>query len=164
MSGHVAALIVFLLLAASSSNSGVPTALTERQVADKVAELVQQSRKQANRRQLDRIEEPQLRDAACKRAASGAKSWRNGCDLPSHNAAIDCFSYSTSDPAQAIPELVSWANQDARDPRRFAIGVCAQPSGSHGETQYWIEMRTYMGPAKSFFWRTGYGLAHLWSR
>jgi len=165
MSVRVTALVAFSLLAASASNGEGAAALTETQAADKVADLVRQSRKQANRRQLDRIEEAQLREFACKRAASGAKLWHTGCDPSSQKAdVIDCFSYSTSDPAQAIPQLLSWANQDARDPRRFAIGVCAQPNGGIGEAQYWVEIRKYMGPAKSFFWRAGYSLAHLWSR
>jgi hypothetical protein len=161
-----AALFVSLLLLCaaprSSGQESGPSA--ERQAADKVAEAVQHAREQSKLAELIRIEDPHVRENACARAKNAATSWQMGCGAFARNGVIDCFSYSTSDPSHVEPELLVWAKHESRDPRRFAVGVCATPATENGAERYWIEVNSYMGATKSFFWRTGYTLAHLWSR
>ena len=152
---------LLLLSAARGQESG---SSAEMQAADKVAEEVQQVRAQAKLTELIRIEDPHARENACARAKSGATSWQMGCGAFARNGAIDCFSYPTSDPNQVEPELLVWAKHESRDPRRFAVGVCAAPTAENREERYWIEVNSYMGATKAFFWRTGYTLTHLWSR
>lgn len=158
------------LLAAPGSSGQEAGSSAEKQAADKVAEEVQHAREQAKLAQLIRIEDPHLRENAWARAKSGATSWHMGCGMLDRNGAsdrngvIDCFSYSTSDPSQVEPELLVWAKHESRNPRRFAVGVCVTPATENQGERYWVEVNSYMGATKSFFWRAGYTLSHLWSR
>ena len=152
------------LLAAPGSSGQEAGSSAEKQAADKVAEEVHHAREQAKLAQLIRIEDPHVRENACARAKSGAGSWQMGCGAFARAGVIDCFSYSTPDPSQVEPELLTWAKHESREPRRFAVGVCVMPATENGGERYWIEVNSYMGATKSFFWRTGYTLAHLWSR
>ena len=155
---------LLLLWAAPRSPGQESGSSAEKQAADKVAEEVQHAREQAKLGKLIRIEDAHVRENACARAESGAASWQMGCGVFARNGVIDCFSYSTSDPSQVVPELLAWATHESRDPRRFAVGVCATPTTENGGERYWVEVNSYMGATKSFFWRAGYTLAHLWSR
>jgi hypothetical protein len=163
--GHRRFLILLLLVSAVPRSPGQePPSSAEKQAADKVAEEVHRARAEAKLIKLVRIEDPRVRENACARAKTEATSWQMGCGAFARNGVIDCFSYSTSDPARVEPELLTWAKHESRDPRRFAVGVCTAPAPDNRGEKYWIEVNSYMGATKSFFWRTGYALSHLWSR
>ena len=160
------ATLLLLLAGAQRPQAQQPSAVAEKNAADTVALLVQHARKQGNLPELSRIEDPRLREDACARAKKDATSWQMGCGTFVKDAAVlSCFSYSTPDPSQPVPELLAWATQhESRDPRRFAVGVCSLHSAQNPQERYWIEVGSYMSGTKSFFWRAGWGLAHLWSR
>jgi len=157
-------LILLLLVSAVPRSPGQQPSSAEKQAAEKVAEEVHRARAEAKLTKLVRIEDPRVRENACARAKTEATSWQMGCGAFARDGVIDCFSYSTSDPARVEPELVTWAKHESRDPRRFAVGVCTAPAPDNRGEKYWIEVNSYMGATKSFFWRTGYALSHLWSR
>jgi len=144
-----------------------PVAVLEKQAGEEVANLVQQARSQNKLPELERIEDPNLREEACARAQTGATSWNASSAVVVRNGAVTLsrISYSTPDAAHRVPELLSWAARNERgEPRRFAVGVCFVRPARDPEGRYWIEVLTYMGATKSLFYRTGLALAHLWAR
>jgi hypothetical protein len=138
----------------------------ESRAANTVAHNVEEIRSQNKLPQLARMEDPQLRDSACKRAEDGTKSWRKGSLVVVRNGAVTLanFSYSTPDLNQKDPQFELWVRDEMRDARRFAVGVCLVPNSQEPGGRYWIEVASYMGATKSFFYRTGLGVAHLWSK
>jgi hypothetical protein len=155
-----------LSLAPPETRGQQPVAL-EKQAGDAVANLVQQVRSQNKLPELERIEDPNLREEACARAQTGATSWVTSSAVVVRNGAVALsrISYSTLDAAHRVPELLSWAARNERgEPRRFAVGVCFVRPARDPEGRYWIEVLTYMGATKSLFYRTGLALAHLWAR
>lgn len=143
------------------------TAWIEKQAGGTVANLVQQVRSQNKLPQLERIEDSNLHEEACARAQSGGTSWKTSSAVVVRNGAVTLsrISYSTPDAAFRPPELVSWAaRNEGGQPRRFAVGVCLVRSTNDPEGRYWIEVLTYMGATKSFFYRSGLALAHLWAK
>ncbi len=139
----------------------------EMKTGDAVANLVREARNRSKLPGLQRIEDPHLHDEACARANTRTTVWTTSSAVVVRNGAVTLsrLSYSTSEAARRTPELLSWATENERgEPRRFAVGVCFARSTEDPEGRYWIEVVTYMGGTKSFFYRTGLGLAHLWSR
>ncbi len=139
----------------------------EKQAADAVANLVQQIRSQNQLPKLERMDDALLHDQACARTKDGDTSSKMGSEVTvQHGAvALSHLSYSTNDPVSTSPVLESWTKEkDSRDPRRFAAGACFITNQENPNGKYWIEVSTYMSPAKSFFYRAGSGLARLWSR
>ena len=164
---YLSATALMLLLAASEvAQAQESSSVAEKNAADAVARLVQQARQQGKLPELSRIEDPRLREGACERAKEDATSLQMGCGAFVQDAAVlSCFSYSTPDPSHPIPELLSWTTQRQRgDPRRFAVGVCALHTPQNPQERYWVEVASYMGTTKSFFWHAGWVLAHLWSQ
>ena len=157
-----------LLLLAGSERAQGQQALsaTEKNAADAVAMLVQQTRQQAGLQELSRIDDPRLREDACARAKKEVTSWQVGCGgFVQDGAVLSCFSYSTPGPSQPVPELLQWVTRQERgDPRRFAVGACFVNTPESPQGRYWIEVGLYMSATKSFFWRAGWSLARLWSR
>jgi hypothetical protein len=156
-----------MLFAAQATHAQQTEAAMEKQAADSVANLVKQIRSQNKLPELKRIEDPVLREDACAHAAKGAASWETGTGVVVRNGAVSLahISYSTSAPSSSAPKLESWVTEnDPREPRRFAVGVCLVRTAETPEGKYWIELGTYKGAAQSFFYRTGEAVAHLWSR
>ena len=138
----------------------------ESRAADTVAAEVDQIRSQNNLPKLARINDPHLHEDSCKRAQDGAKSWRkvDGVFVRDGAVTLSHFSYSTEDPTHVEPEFESWARHEMRDARRFAVGVCLVTSSQEPDGRYWIDVISSMGATKSFFYRAGLGVAHLWSK
>jgi|SRR5579864_646871 len=156
-----------LLFTAQATRAQQSEAAMEKQASDTVANLVQQISSQNKLSELKRIEDPFLREDACARAAKGATNWETGTGVFVRNGAISLthIAYSTSDPGHSAPQIESWVKEsDPRGPRRFAVGVCLVHTAETPEGKYWIEIGTYKGATQSFFYRTGGGLARLWSR
>jgi hypothetical protein len=66
---------------------------------------------------------------------------------------ISYVSYSTQDPHQPTPELLAWATRkEHSEPRRLAVGVCFVRTAQETEGRYWIDVGSYMGAIKSFFY------------
>ena len=142
-----------------------PTDL-ERRAADSVAAQADQIRTQNNLPRLARIIDSHLHEDACKRAADGSDSWRKGDGVFVRDGAVTLsyFSYSTKDPTHIEPQFESWVRYEMRDASRFAVGVCLVRSPQDPDGRYWIDVISYMGATKSFFYRAGLGVAHLWSK
>ena len=138
----------------------------ESRVADTIAAKVNQIRSQNNLPLLARIKDPHLHGDSCKRAENGSKSWQKGNGVFVRDGAVTLsqFSYSTKDPTHIEHQFESWVRYEMRDARRFAVGVCLVSSGEDPDGRYWIDVVSSMGATKSFFYRAGLGVAHLWSK
>ena len=160
-------LIALLSLTALQTNAQETELALEKKAADTVANFVQEARTQNKLPKLERIEDSYLRDEACKHAKNGSASWQTGSGAVVRNGAValSYIAFSTVDPSHRAPELTSWATKNEwGDPRRFAVAICFMRTAEDPEGRYWIQIGTYMGATKSFFYRAGLALAQLWSR
>lgn len=139
----------------------------EKQAADAVAHLVQQIRSQNRLPKLERMDDAVLHDKACASAKEANISSKMSTEVTVRHGAVTLsqIAYSTTDPGNATSVMESWVKEkDSRDPRRFAVGACFVASQENPGGRYWIEVSTYMSSTKSFLYRTGSGIARLWSR
>jgi hypothetical protein len=160
-------LLSVLWFTAQRTHAQLNVTALEQQAGDAVASLVHEIRSWNKLPALERIEDPFLQEKACARAKKGTTSWEMGSEVAVRNGAVTLLqlSYSTTDPRHPTPQLESWARErDSRDPRRFAVGICLVSTAENPEGRYWIEIETYMGATKSFFYRAGSTLARLWTR
>jgi hypothetical protein len=130
--------------------------IREKDAADAVAKLVLEERRQAHLSKLHRIEDPGLRADACERARQGnVRTWEG----PSSHGKVGIISgveYSTSDPRQPLPELLSFATRKEHwEAHRFGVGVCLLNTTTEASVRYWITIASYEGAFKSL-------LDHLW--
>jgi hypothetical protein len=159
--------LLVLWLTTQRTHAQLDVATLEQQAGDAVASLVHEIRNRNKLPALERIENPFLHEKACARAKKGTTSWEVGTEVAVRNGAVTLLqiAYSTTDPRHPTAQLESWARErDTRDPRRFAVGTCLVSTAENPEGRYWIEIETYMGATKSFFYRAGSTLARLWTR
>ena len=144
------------LILASSSGAAQqhPPSGKEKQAAEIVAKLVEQTRSQNKLPRLRHINDHYLQGDICSRAAKGDgsnKGQSTGIGPPEKVGMLSVLWYSTSDPNRLTPELEELAKGPAHQyeqPRRFAVAVCLSTTSNH-EERYWIEVGTYMSAVKS---------------
>jgi hypothetical protein len=138
----------------------------EKKAEESVAKLIESLRKQKGFSKLGLIHDAHLREDACESAkrgqgtgalnsAPGGKIW-----IPSgvfgDVGNLSTFSYQTSNPAEAPPDLQKWATLSdywGREPKRFGVGVCFANTTAHLEGTYWIDVGYYMSAIKTFLYR-----------
>lgn len=138
----------------------------EKKAEESVAKLIDSLRNKKGLSKLGPIHDAHLREDACESAkrghgtgalnsAPGGKIW-----IPSgvfgDVGNLSTFSYQTSNPAEAPPDLQKWATLSdywGREPKRFGVGVCFAKTTAHPEGTYWIDVGYYMSAIKTFLYR-----------
>lgn len=171
--GLAAALILAALCAgliagdsAAQTRPGSKPNAQEKKAEESAAKLIESLRQRKGLPKLSRIHDARLREDACESAkhghgtggfhlAPGGKLW-----IPSglfgDVGNLSTFSYQTSNPTEAPPDLQEWATLSdywGRKPRRFGVGVCFVRTTAHPEGTYSIDIGYYMSAIKTFLYR-----------
>jgi hypothetical protein len=145
--------ILALSLALSSASAQQSAAAAEKGAADSVSSLVTERRLHGGLSKLRRIEDPHLRANACERAQrDDTRTWEGVSGAKA--GYISGVAYSTADPVQSIPELLSFATRKEHwEAHRFAVGVCFVRTSEYPEGRYWIDVASYISAVATFFER-----------
>lgn len=138
----------------------------ENKAEESVANLAESLRQQKGLPNLTRIHDTHLREDACESAkrghGTGALNSAPGGRILIPSGVfgdvgnLSTFSYQTSNPAEAPPDLQKWATLSdywGREPKRFGVGVCFAKTTAHPEGTYWIDVGYYMSAIKTFLYR-----------
>ena len=149
----VVTLVAFFFVSVPRSGAQVPSPVTEKEAGDKVATLVAEARRQNGLPKLKRIDDPHLRADACERAQrNDVRTWVGA--VGGRVGYISGVAYSTTDPSQPVPELLSFATRKEHwEAHRFAVGVCFVQTAQSPAGRYWVDVESYMGAIQTFFQR-----------
>jgi len=110
------------------------------EVEKRVAQAIEELRKQARLPRLSRGDSQSLREQACDMARRNSVQFDHAA-YPAARGTLQSMAYATADPAP-LPEAL---RQVAAGPRavRFSVGVCTARSASYPSGGYWIVVVFY---------------------